>query len=473
MKKKNQLLKNLSYSVIANGTNTLISMLLVLVVPKILGVTEYAYWQLYLFYASYVGFFHFGWADGVYLRFGGKDYNNLEKDYFHKQFWLLTIFEVFLAILIGAIAWFTVPDENKKIVFVAIGLCCVLQLPRTFLQYVLQATNRIVNYARNYFLEKIVYAVLVIVALAMGVRSFEILVCADLFARGVTLLLLSIECKDIVRGKLSRILEGWKEAWTNINVGIKLMFANIASQLLLGIVRWAIQNHWSVETFGKVSLSITASNLLMTFIGAVSIVLYPMLKNIAIEQYAEVYVKMRNMLMIPVLGLLVVYYPAKVILSWWLPQYAESLRYMALLFPMCVFESKMTMLINTYLKALRKEKGIMRINWIAVLITLISTGIFVYAFNNLTLAIASLPVLMGVRCCIGECVLIRDIHIPVWKDMIVEWGMIIVFIFASWCIQSWAAMIIYLVAYLLYIIWKRKETIEIVNIIKQFLVKKR
>ena len=90
--KTGKLIKNLSYSVVANGTNTLVSLILVLFVPKILGVKEYSYWQLYLFYASYVGFFHFGWADGVYLKFGGKKYEELDKGYFHSQFWLLTIF---------------------------------------------------------------------------------------------------------------------------------------------------------------------------------------------------------------------------------------------------------------------------------------------------------------------------------------------------------------------------------------------
>ena len=36
------------------------------------------------------------------------------------------------------------------------------------------------------------------------------------------------------------------------------------------------------------------------------------------------------------------YYPIKLILSTWLPQYADSLRYMALLFPICIYESKMS-----------------------------------------------------------------------------------------------------------------------------------
>ena len=40
--KSKRLVQNLSYSVLANGTNTLISLSLVLIVPKILGVREYS-----------------------------------------------------------------------------------------------------------------------------------------------------------------------------------------------------------------------------------------------------------------------------------------------------------------------------------------------------------------------------------------------------------------------------------------------
>lgn len=461
-----KIFKNLSYSVIANGTNTLVSMILVLFVPKILSVREYSYWQLYLFYASYVGFFHFGWADGIYLRFGGKKYEELDKKYFHMQFWLLSIFEVFVAVIFCGISFF-MPDVNKQVVIRAVGICCVLQLPRTLLQYLLQTTNRITDYAKNYLFEKIIYAILVVVALAAGIRQFEILVLADLVARLVTLILLIRECKDIVFIKIEHLFDGLKEAWVNVNVGIKLMFANIASQLLIGIVRWAIQNKWSVETFGKVSLSITASNLLMVFISAVSVVLYPLLKDINPEKYVEIYTKIRTILMVVVLGMLIVYYPAKVILSWWLPQYAESLKYMALLFPMCVFESKMTMLINTYLKALREEKAIMLINWAVVIITVISTAIFVYGMGNLLFAIVSLTFLIGTRCSIGELYLAKTLGFSPIKDIIYEWLMVIVFMFVSWKIDSWLSFAIYAVVYLIYMLVKRGEVKEVINMVKK------
>lgn len=462
-----KIFKDFSYSVLANGVNTLISLILVLFVPKLLGVKEYSYWQLYLFYASYVGFFHFGWADGVYLRFGGKKYKELDKSYFHTQFWLLTFMEIAVAILISIFAILFVSDGDKEITLIATGLCCIAQLPRTFLQYVLQGTDKIANYAKNFLLEKMIYAILVVGLLLLGVRDFRVLICADLIARTFTLVLLVIECKDIVKGTEIQWKSGIYGAWQNISAGSKLMFASIASMLLTGIVRFAIEDRWSVEVFGKVSLTITASNLLMIFINAVSIVIYPVLKNLSEEKYTEVYKNLRNMLMIPVLGLLLVYYPAKVVLSWWLPQYAESLRYMALLFPMCVFESKMSMLVNTYFKALRKEKEIMKINWIMLAVTAVLTGITAYGLHNLTLAVATLPVVMGLRCFLGEWYLSRCMNMKIAKENIMEMGLALIFIVSSWMMESWVCTAIYAAVYVLYLLIKREELGNVIANVKK------
>lgn len=462
-----KIFKDFSYSVLANGVNMLISLVLVLFVPKVLGVREYSYWQLYLFYASYVGFFHFGWADGVYLRFGGKKYHELDKEYFHTQFWLLTFMEIAVACVIGAGAVFFVSDGNKEITLIATGLCCIAQLPRTFLQYVLQSTDRIADYAKNFLLEKMVYASLVIALLIMGIKDFKVLIGADLTARTFTLVLLVIACRDIVKGKQIRWRDGIKGARKNISVGSKLMFASIASMLLTGIIRFSIENEWSVEVFGKISLTITASNLLMIFINAVSIVMYPLLKNLSEEKYAETYKNLRNMLMIPVLGLLLVYYPAKVVLSWWLPQYAESLRYMALLFPMCVFESKMSMLVNTYFKALRKEKELMKINWMMLGVTVVLTGVTAYGLHNLTLAVAALPAVMALRCFMGELHLARCLRMRVAKENIMEMGLAVVFIVSSWMLESWLCTVIYAMAYGLYLFTKKEEAGKLIASIKK------
>lgn len=44
-----------------------VSVVMSLLVPKIVGVADYGYWQLFMFYTTYSGFFHLGLNDGVYL----------------------------------------------------------------------------------------------------------------------------------------------------------------------------------------------------------------------------------------------------------------------------------------------------------------------------------------------------------------------------------------------------------------------
>lgn len=451
------IVKSISASVLANGVNMMFSVLLVLVVPKAVGVVEYSYWQLYTFYASYVGFFHFGWADGIYLKFGGKNYDDLDEKYFNTQFWLLFFMEVIIAIAMVGLASICISDSNKTFIISMIGVCCILQLPRVLLQYLMQTTNRITEYAKNQILEKVIYAITVISLLIVGIRKYEILIFADLLSKLVTLLCLMYLCRNIVFRKITGVWQGIKAAAQNISIGSKLLLSNIASMLITGVVRNAVENCWSVEVFGRVSLTMTVSNLLMVFIGAVSIVMYPLLKNLSEKTMIVLYSNLRCMLMVPVLGMLLCYYPAKCILSAWLPQYAESLRYMALLFPMCVFESKMSMLITTYLKALRKERSIMKVNIMSMSITLMFTILFSYILHHLTLSIALLTFALALRSILGEITLAKSLKVIVYKDIIWEVTLAIVFIMSSWILNSWISTVIYAVVYVCYLIYKKND----------------
>ena len=77
-----KIIANFSYVVLSNLLTVIVSSLVVLILPKIMGVEEYGYWQLYIFYLSYAGFVHLGWVDGIYLRYGGLEYDELDKEKF-------------------------------------------------------------------------------------------------------------------------------------------------------------------------------------------------------------------------------------------------------------------------------------------------------------------------------------------------------------------------------------------------------
>jgi hypothetical protein len=68
----NTLARNIAVAFLAQGVSFFASIAMSLLVPKVLGVETYGYWQLFGFYASYSGFFMLGLNDGIYLIEGGK-----------------------------------------------------------------------------------------------------------------------------------------------------------------------------------------------------------------------------------------------------------------------------------------------------------------------------------------------------------------------------------------------------------------
>ncbi|MCO5385779.1 MAG: hypothetical protein NHB14_08450 [Desulfosporosinus sp.] len=69
--------KNVIFSVLAQGISFALSIFTGFLLPKAMGVTQYGYWQVYLFYIGYIMLFCFGFNDGLYLRYGNLDYGQL------------------------------------------------------------------------------------------------------------------------------------------------------------------------------------------------------------------------------------------------------------------------------------------------------------------------------------------------------------------------------------------------------------
>ncbi|MCA1033485.1 oligosaccharide flippase family protein [Bacillus infantis] len=463
-------IKNFSYTLSSNLISMLISTIVILLVPKLIGVEEYGYWQLYLFYSSYVGFLHFGWNDGVYLRYGGKEYKELNKKLFFSQFWMLVVLQLVLGAIIIVLSTALNANDNRVFILNMTAFCMFLVNVRYMLIYILQGTNRIKEFAQITMMEKVLYCCLIILFLLVGVRQFELLIFADILGKLLSLIYATYCCREIVFKKVSNLYFDIKETFENISVGIKLMFANIASILVIGIVRFGIERTWDVSTFGKVSLTLSVSNLMMVFINSVGIIMFPVLRRTNKENLPKIYKVMRSFLVVPLLGLLVSYYPLKIALTAWLPQYAESLLYMALLFPMCVYEGKMALLINTYLKTLRKEKLMLTINLSSVILSIILTLLFTVVYENLSLTVATIVVLLAFRCVLAEILLSKLLNVSVYKDIFLESAMIILFILTGWYISSWIGIALYLVCYGFYLLIKRREIKETVINIK-YLIK--
>ena len=455
--------KKLSYSVSANFLNLLISVFVSFIVPKVLDVEQYGYWQLYIFYVGYVGFFHFGVADGIYLRYGGEFYDELDKPLMSSQIWILSILEFLVFLGFFMFALLVIKDESKKFIIIITGLNCIIMLPRTLLQYILQTTGRIQEYARNFMLERVIYIVLVLIFLVSGVRRFEYMLMADVGAKVIALIGVLILCKDIVFSKLITLSAGISEFWKNISSGSKLMFANVAGMLIIGIVRFGIERNWDIATFGKVSFSLSISSFVLTFINAVSVVIFPIIKRSDQSRLPVVFETLGIVLSATTMVLLIAYYPMQKLLLLWLPHYEEAIRYFAILFPIVLFESRTSLLNNTYLKALREEKMMLYLNVFAVGISLITTVVIVGLLNNLTLAIVSIVGLQMVKCILLEFYLQKKMGMKRSYDVYWSVAATCVFIYGNWVkggMLGWGIYVVFIVMMFLVKNQKYREQIK-------------
>lgn len=462
-------IKNIGFAVGANMSRILTTLALTLLLPKLMTVEDYSYWQLYGFYGIYLAYSSIGWCEGVYLKYGGSEYGELPGRLTASQFWGLAVYEGVFVLAVGAAAFPFIRDEGKAW---ALGLSLSftwLQILRYQLQTVLQAVNRISDYAKVYTGERLLHFALVCGCLAAGFRGFAVIAGMETVSNLATLLYAAWLCRQVTFCRPAPFREAFAETRRLIGMGYKLTLAGLASQLIIGIVRFAIEERWGTVAFGKISLSFSMANMMITCIAAVSIVLFPMLRKSSRETLCGLYQPVRLCMTVPMFGILLAYAPVKAALALWLPQYADSLRYLALLFPLCIYEARNTALVWTYLKTVRRERDIMKANVTMVFVSAGVTAATVYMLGSLELAVASIIVLYAAKAVYTELLLARELGFRNAGDHLAEAGLTAVFIAGSWFLPGIFGWLGYLAAYAVYAAALRRRLLRAVSALRELL----
>lgn len=450
------ILKNLSYSFSANLLSFGVSILMILLLPRFLSLEDYSMWQLFLFYFSYIGFFHFGWEDGMYLRYAGRKFKQLNVKLISGQLYGIFLLQVIVLLILWLFILLFVEDRVKAYVL----KCAVVLIPMANIinacSQILQATNQIKKYAQLLIIGKLISVVLILISFFLGLNKYVHLYFTQLCSVLISFLISMYFFHDFLKSDFCPVKEIYCEAKKNISVGIKLMIANISGMLIGGIVRYGISVGWDITIFGKVSLTLNVSNFLLIFISAISVVLFPILKTINKPDLAILYVKLNNILSIFLLALLIAYYPLKTVLFYWLPQYEDSLGYMLILFPICIFESKMQLLINTYLKSMRQETLMLKIQIVGVLISIIITMLNVLWLHNLDIVVFSIIFLYALRYWIATFYLSRLLHIHLVKNILEETFLIFSFIISGVLLPNTLSALVYSILFIAFLFTKRK-----------------
>lgn len=463
MSLKKVFIDNIIFAFVAQIVSIVVSLIMTLGIPKILSVEEYGFWQLFIFYTGFIGFFLFGLSDGIYLKYGGRKFEELDKRIIKSQLVYGFFFQLIISLMIIVVGAFLNIDRQRHIIIFATSLYLVIGNVVTLLGFLLLATNNIKYYSKSVLIEKLSFIVILIVILLYGKVSYRSLIGLFLITKFLSVAYLMLYFRNYKKVSLSSFKRSFSFLKINTSLGIVLMLSNIASTLIIGIGRFAIDKKWDIETFGKISLSLSATYFFLLLISQVSLSLFPVLRQLDYDNQRNIFIKSCDFLGIIMLGVFLMYFPLIAFLEVWLPKYTDSLRYLVILMPICLFEGKMQMIHNTYMKSLNKQRMLLLINLSVLIVSLISTYIAAYNFHNLMLVVFVMLFCISLRSIFTQLYLYSFYNLKFDLQVLTEIFFTVVFISLATFFKNLMALTIYFCTYSLYLIMVRTKLSDIVR----------
>lgn len=448
--------KNVSVAFFAQLITLAVSVIVTLVVPKLLDVENYAYWQLFVFYSNYVGFFMLGLNDGCYLLNGGKRRSELDSSSISSQFLIGLAFETLIGLVLIVFVMLGGLNEARSFVLCCIGVFIPLRCSAAFLGYLFQAVNETRLYSMSCIIERLIFVSAVICLLLLRLGSFHYYVLAFCLSTLCQFAFCLYYARDILGHGLIPASSAVADTLESVRVGLKLMLANIASSLILGIARAVIDAKWGIASFGQLSLALSLCNFFLAFVSQFAMVLFPALRQSSKSTVRIVIAHSREFLsyFMPVVYLL--QFPLYLLCLMWLPQYERGLSFLTLALPICVFDSKTSLCSFTYFKVARMESQMLAINLATVALSAIGVLAGAYVFQSVDTVIIAVVIGIAVRSIVCELVIDKSLGLNSKPVVAIEELLVTaVFISTHYMPSAIASFLLCSIAYAAYLLNNR------------------
>ncbi|AWV99843.1 hypothetical protein [Arcticibacterium luteifluviistationis] len=387
---------NVAYVLSSQGITIIVNLIMTIGVAKVLGINDFGYWQLFLLYVSYTGFFHLGIFDGVYLRYGGKRMADLDLLEVRSVFWSATSIQLLLLLLTYLI--FLKTNFLNEGLVVPVLITAFLTNTQFFLYFVLLATNNISKYSKAILVEKGFFILAIFFYFFNDGKNFQVLI----YIYGIGKILSISTLMNFFSFLFNRLVSFPQNLLLKIfQTGVLLMLANVTGAFILGIPRLFIEDRWGIEVFGKVSLAFSTIFFFIVLFSQLSLILFPVLRNKNFFQQKESFLKLRDVLSRTLMLFFILYFPLSSLLSFFMPTYEYSFVIFYYLLPIVIFDGLNQILYLSYFKTLNLQKKLLGINIIVVLFQILLIYTSFYFFENviLILLITVLSILLRSYLC--------------------------------------------------------------------------
>lgn len=378
--------------VIGSNILSLLSLLLVgFVLPKQLGVTGYAYYRVYSLYVGYAGFLHFGLVNGIYLKYGHCNKDELPVEKFRKFSRIMIGLQLAVAIVLAGIVLLMQGhlDQYTLVAYLFVALNIPLINIKWFYSSINQFTKRFIIDSCVTLLQSGLIVGMVVAISVFGWYNYTIVLIITTVVNAVCMIMVMLQNNALVFGTSREKV--WQETGVLIKSGFFVMLSEFVAIIILGIDSIFVQNLFTVTDFAMYSFAVSILTVIYALISTVSNLIYPYLVRADSEKYGEYYSLMSDVLTVVSVLSMLAYYVAQFIVKKWLGEYEDSLGITAILFGTVVFRTLIMLVCGNYFKALKMIKEFTRNNVFAIIISFVTDLIAYLAFRNYYyIAIASL-----------------------------------------------------------------------------------
>lgn len=408
MEKKNDLIKDFFSVGFSNFIVLLSGIITGFVVPIILGVDEYGYFKIYTLYLTYTALLHFGFVDGILLSFAGKKYDELNKNDFRTFTSFFVKFQIIIGFLIIFFSFLFINSENK-LIFILMGIDATFLNITTYFQYVSQSTLRFKELSvRKISLAilKVLLVFLLIILQKVGLLTY---IKAWMYILGLVLIDASLliiylkTYKDIIFGTRTRLKYLKKDIIHFFKIGFLLTISFQVSHLIFALDRQFVSSLFDINTYAVYAFAYNLISIITSIISALSLVLFPRLKQKNKDQILCTYENTLVYISIFALGAVLLFLPMSMVIRKFLNNYVFSINYLKIIFPGLALNCCISIVIFTYYKSLELIKPFFKISCLVLLIAIVTNTIAYINFKSpQSISIASIVtmILWYCICCI-------------------------------------------------------------------------
>lgn len=452
MKFRKALIKVFSVNFLQLITNLIVGFC----VPYILSLQGYAYLKTFTLYMSYAGLLHFGLIDGIFIKYGGKKIEKINKGDLRAEHDFLIILSIIVMIIF--IVFGLIFNNLPLLIF---GITIIPYMLGMFFQMFFQAIGEFSKYQRIMFIYIFVYMITnFFLSIILKCKNY-IPYCLTIF---ISYILEVIYCEFEFRKKYKK--NNNKFDFNNIfnlmKVGFVILLGNLIVVGLFGIDKWFIKIFFDVNDFAYYSFAVSLLNIINVLVKAVSITFYSYLCK---KSFKEPLSDIRDYLLVFGGFASGTYFGFSLIVNLFIKKYIPSLNIISITFSALPYMILINVLYINLYKTNKDEKKYLKVVAIILFISIFYNFLAMSILKSpLTIAIAT--ILTMVTWAIYSTFDLKLSKHP-FNMLAYCFLLTILFLLFSNCFNWLIGGILYLIFYLvLTVVFEKKVIIKIRNYLR-------